>query len=175
MQTKFKLCTFLIILALMIMFGVGEGLKLALSEERIQEFSLTKTDEVKKKWNLEAESADLSKDPIIKLYNVELSIFEKQKVTTRLTGEQGDINKKTEDIHLEKNIIGKRVDGTEIKTAYIDWIAKTETFDTNANVLITRKNIRLTGHGLRADPGFKTMYIKKFPVMEIRREEKIEN
>ena len=44
MQTKFKLCAFLIILALMIMFGVGEGLKLALSEERIQEFSLTKTD-----------------------------------------------------------------------------------------------------------------------------------
>ena len=70
---------------------------------------------------------------------------------------------------LFKNIIGKRADGTEIKTAYMDWIAKTETFNTNAKVLITRKNIRLTGHGLRADPGFKTMHIKKFPVMEIRR------
>jgi len=157
------------------MLSVVTGLKPALSEEKIQKFSLTKTDEVKKKWNLEAESADLSEDPIIKLYNVKLSIFEKQKVTTRLTGEQGYTNKKTEDIHLEKNIIGKRVDGTELKTAYIDWIAKTETFDTNANVLITRKNIRLTGHGLKADPGFKTMYIKKFPVMKIRRKEKIEN
>ena len=166
-----RLCAFLVILALVITFSVVAGLKPALSEEKIQEFSLTKTDEVKKKWNLEAERADLSEDPIIKLHNVKLSIFEKQKVTTRLTGEQGYINKKTEDIHLEKNIIGKRVDGTQIKTAYIDWIAKTETFDTNAKVLITRKNIRLTGHGLRADPGFKIMYIKKFPVMEIRRKE----
>ncbi len=172
MQIKFKLRTSLMILTLMI---VGAGLKPALSEKKIQEFSLTKTDEIKKKWNLEAESADLSGDPIIKLYNVKLSVFEKQKVTTRLTGEQGDINKKTEDIHLEKNIIGKRVDGTQIKTAYIDWIAKTETFNTEAKVLITRKNIRLTGHGLRADPGFKIMYIKKFPVMEIKREERREN
>jgi len=170
-----KLCTFFVILALVIMFIAEAGLKPSLSEEKVQEFSLTKTDEIEKKWNLEAESADLSGDPIIKLYDVKLSIFEKQKVTTRLTGEQGYTNKKTEDIRLEKNIIGKRVDGTQIKTAYIDWIAKTETFDTNANVLITRKNIRLTGHGLKADPGFKTMYIKKFPVMEIRREEKIEN
>ena len=174
MQTKL-LRTFLIILTLMIMFIAGTGLKPAISEEKIQKFSLTKTDEIKKKWNLEAESADLSEDPIIKLYDVKLSIFEEQKVTTRLTGEQGYTNKKTEDIHLEKNIIGKRADGTEIKTAYIDWIAKTKTFNTNANVLITRKNIRLTGRGLKADPGFKTMYIKKFPVMEIRREEKIEN
>ena len=170
-----KLCTFFVILALVIMFIAEAGLKPSLSEEKVQEFSLTKTDEIEKKWNLEAESADLSGDPIIKLYDVKLSIFEEQKVTTRLTGEQGYTNKKTEDIRLEKNIIGKRVDGTQIKTAYIDWIAKTETFDTNANVLITRKNIRLTGHGLKADPGFKTMYIKKFPVMEIRREEKIEN
>ncbi|MCK5594591.1 LPS export ABC transporter periplasmic protein LptC [bacterium] len=146
-------------------------LRPAVSEERLQEFSLTKTDEVKKMWSLEAESADLSGNPIIKLYDVELSIFEEQKVTTCLTGEQGHINKKTEDIHLEKNIIGKKADGTEIKTAYIDWIAKTETFDTNASVLITRKNIRLTGHGLKADIEFKTMYIKKSPVMEIRREE----
>lgn len=168
MQTR--LCTFLAILTLVIMFSVVAGLKPAISEEKIQEFSLTKTDEVKKKWNLEAESADLSNDPIIKMHNVKLSIFEKQKVTTRLTGEQGYINKKTEDIHLEKNIIGKRVDGTEIRTVYMDWIAKTETFDTNAKVLITRKNIRLTGHGLRANPEFNTMYIKRFPVMEIRRE-----
>ena len=168
MKTK-SLRTFLIILALIIMFGIGTDLRSAVSKERLQEFSLTKTDEVEKKWNLEAESADLSEDPIIKLYNVELSIFEEQKVTTCLTGEQGHINKKTEDIRLEKNIIGKKSDGTEIKTAYIDWIAKTETFDTNANVLISRKNIILTGHGLKADTGFKTMYIKKFPVMEIRR------
>ena len=168
---QIKLCALLIILALMIMFSVGAGLKPALSEEKIQEFSLTKTDEVKKKWNLEAEGADLSKDPIIKLYNVKLSIFEKQKVTTRLTGEQGDINKKTEDIHLEKNVIGKRVDGTQIKTTYIDWMAKTETFNTEAKVFITRKNIELTGHGLSTDPGLKTMCIKKFPVMEIKREE----
>ena len=174
MQTKL-LRTFFVILALVIMFIAEAGLKPAISEEKIQKFSLTKTDEIKKKWNLEAESADLSEDPIIKLYDVKLSIFEEQKVTTRLTGEQGYTNKKTENIHLEKNIIGKRVDGTEIKTAYIDWIAKTKTFNTNANVLITRKNIRLTGRGLKADPGFKTMYIKKFPVMEIRREEKIEN
>ncbi|MBU0476996.1 LPS export ABC transporter periplasmic protein LptC [bacterium] len=157
------------------MFSVGAGLKPALSEEKIQEFSLTKTDEVKKRWNLEAESADLSGDPIIKLYDVKLSIFEEQKVTIHLTGEQGDINKKTEDIHLEKNIIGRRVDGTQIKTEYIDWMAKTETFNTEAKVFITRKNIRLTGHGLRADPGFKTMYIKKFPVMEISREDTSEN
>ena len=171
MRTKFKLCTFFIVLALMVMFSIGIGLKPAISEEKIQEFSLIKTDEVEKKWNLEAEGADLSKDPIIKLYNVELSIFEKQKVTTRLTGEQGDINKKTEDIHLEKNVIGKRVDGTQIKTTYIDWMAKTETFNTEAKVFITRKNIELTGHGLSTDPGLKTMCIKKFPVMEIRREE----
>ena len=171
MRTKFKLCTFFIVLALMVMFSIGVGLKPAISEEKIQEFSLIKTDEVKKKWNLEAEGADLSKDPIIKLYNVELSIFEKQKVTTRLTGEQGDINKKTEDIHLEKNVIGKRVDGTQIKTTYIDWMAKTETFNTEAKVFITRKNIELIGYGLSADPGFKTMCIKKFPVMEIKREE----
>ena len=104
-----------------------------------------------------------------------MSIFEKQKVTTRLTGEQGYINKKTEDIHLEKNIIGKRVDGTEIKTAYIDWIAKTKTFNTEAKVFITRRNIELTGHGLSADPGFKTMCIKKFPVMEIRGEKAKKN
>ncbi|MDO9465640.1 MAG: LPS export ABC transporter periplasmic protein LptC [bacterium] len=159
----------------MITFSVGAGLKPALSEEIIQEFSLIKTDEVKKKWNLEAESADLSGDPIIKLYDVKLSIFEEQKVTIHLTGEQGYINKKTEDIHLEKNIIGKRTDGTEIKTAYIDWIAKAETFDTNAKVLITRKNIRLTGHGLKAAPKLKIMYIKKFPVMEISREDTSEN
>ena len=88
-----------------------------------------------------------------------------------MTGEQGNINKKTEDIHLEKNIIGRRVDGTQIKTAYIDWMAKTETFNTEAKVFITRKNIELTGHGLSADPGLKTMCIKKFPVMKIRREE----
>ncbi|MFH1905281.1 MAG: LPS export ABC transporter periplasmic protein LptC [bacterium] len=175
MQTKFKLCTFLVILALVITFSVGAGLKPALSEEKMQEFSLTKTDEIEKKWNLEAESADLSEDPVIKLYDVKLSIFEKQKVTIRLTGEQGDINKKTEDIHLEKNIVGRRVDGTEIKTAYIDWMAKTETFNTEAKVFITRKNIELTGYGLRADPGFKTMYIKKFPVMEISREDTSEN
>ncbi len=152
------------------MFSVVAGLKPAISEEKIQEFSLTKTDEVNKKWNLEAESADLSNDPIIKLYKVKLSIFEKQKITTRLTGEQGYINKKTEDIHLEKNIIVRRVDGTQIKTAYIDWMAKTETFNTEAKVFITRKNIELTGYGLSADPGFKTMCIKKFPVMEIKRE-----
>ena len=163
----------LIILTLMI---VGAGLKPALSEEKIQEFSLTKTDDIKKKWNLEAEHADLSGDTVIKLYKVKLSVFEKQETTTtRLTGEKGYINKKTENIHLEKNIVGKRADGTEMKTAYIDWIAKTETFNTEAKVFITRKNIELTGYGLSADQGLKTMCIKKSPVMEIKREEAIEN
>lgn len=166
MQIKL-LRTFSTILTLIIVFSVCTGLKSVFSEERLQEFSLTKTDEVKKKWNLKAESADLSGDPIIKLYGVDLSIFEEQKVTTCLSGEQGHINKKTEDIHLEKNVIGKKQDGTEIKTAYIDWIAKTETFNTDANVLITRKNIILTGRGLKADTEFKIMYIKQFPVMEI--------
>jgi LPS export ABC transporter protein LptC len=110
-------------------------------------------EERKAQWRLEGKSADVVMDEI----NIRdlKAVYYGEDMTFTLWADRAVYNKKTHDIELTKNIIGKTSDGGEFITNFARWNAKTEEIKTDSYVIVKRENITCMGAGLITRPRLK--------------------
>ncbi len=94
---------------------------------------------------------------IITLNNVKVFIYDirhKKKPKYIITSGSGRLNVITKDVRFSGNVIIRDVNGSEIKTAAVDYLEKKDEFEAPGYIKITGKKYIITGTGLK-------FYVKK--------------
>ena len=115
------------------------------------------------KWNLEAETSYLSyATSNIKMKIIRLVYFENPKDTSNLSSDEGNLNRTTNDMILEKNVVVKSSNGRELYTEKLLWDSKKEELSTDQPVKILYPNGEvIRGSGMRSDGTLTKIVIYK--------------
>ena len=116
------------------------------------------TPDGEKSWTVNGDNADILGDKI-KISNVAGESYGDEKVN--LTAETGTIDQASGIIHLEKDVVITSERGTRMTTDSLDWNRNEDLVKTKDDVLITDKDMTMTGTGMEAHPGMKTAQIDK--------------
>ncbi len=116
------------------------------------------TQDGKKSWTVNGDNADILGDKI-KISNVAGESYGDEKVN--LTAETGTIDQASGIIHLEKDVVITSERGTQMTTDSLDWNRNEDLVKTKDDVLITDKDMTMTGTGMEAHPAMKTAQIDK--------------
>ncbi len=116
------------------------------------------TEDGKKAWTVNGSNADILGDKI-KIMDVDAESYGDEKVF--LTAQTGTIDQVSGTIHLEKDVIITSERGTQMTTDSLDWNRNEDLVKTDDNVLITEKDMTMTGTGLEAHPAMKTAQFQK--------------
>ncbi|MBI5415795.1 MAG: LPS export ABC transporter periplasmic protein LptC [Candidatus Omnitrophica bacterium] len=111
-----------------------------------------------KAWAVNGSKADILGDKI-KISDVAAESYGEEKMN--LTAESGTINQTDGNIHLEKDVVITSQRGTQLTTDSLDWNRTADLVKTKDPVVITVKDMTLTGEGMEAKPGLKTALIEK--------------
>jgi LPS export ABC transporter protein LptC len=125
----------------------------------------------KVKWKLEGRSANVVADKI----NISdlKGVYYGDGETFTVFADKAVYNKKTQDIELKDNVVGKSSDDGEMVTDYANWNAKNEEITTDSYVVIKRQNIVCTGRGLVTRPRLKWATFRKDVEVDIAPDKKI--
>ena len=104
----------------------------------------------KVEWGLEGESASIVMDKV-NIKNL-TAIYFKDDTTFNLVAENAIYDKKTQEVELMDNVVGKSSDGGELATDYAKWNSGLEEITTDSIVVVTRENLTCTGKGLITRP-----------------------
>ena len=116
------------------------------------------TQDGKKSWTVNGDNADILGDKI-KISNVAGESYGDEKVN--LTAGIGTIDQASGIIHLEKDVVITSERGTQMTTDSLDWSRNEDLVRTKDDVLITDKDMTMTGKGMEAHPAMKTAQIEK--------------
>ena len=119
----------------------------------------------KKQWDLEGKSADIMTEEI-KLLDVTGRVYGKDTNIT-IVADEGSLNRKNNNVHLEKNVVVTTDDGATLNTNYLDWDAQEEKLSNEDPVLIERGAMKAKGIGLFAQPVLNTVKLKKDVTVEL--------
>ena len=122
---------------------------------RVQGFNKNK----KVQWNLEGESANVVLDKI-NINNLKV-VYHGDDEDFTVSADKAVYDKKTQDIELKENIIGRSTSGGELFTTFAKWNAKTEEITSDAYVFIKRQNMSCEGKGIMTKPRLKWAIFKK--------------
>ena len=125
----------------------------------------------KVQWGLEGESARVIADKI-NIKNL-CAVYHGDDITFTIFADSAVYDKKTQDIELKENIVGKTSDGAELITDYAEWNAKSEEITTDSHVVVKRQNITCRGRGLVTRPRLKWVIFKKEVEVDIAPDKKI--
>ena len=112
----------------------------------------------KVQWALEGESANVAGGKI-NINSLKATYYDVD-MTLTILADRAVYNKKTQDIELLKNIVGKTSDGGELITDYAKWNAAAEEITTDSYVVVKRQNVVCRGKGLIAKPRLKWVSFK---------------
>lgn len=116
-------------------------------EQQISKFQLSGYAEGgKKKWQIEGDSADVLAESV-NLNNIVAKAYGAQMPAT-LTADTGVVDKKTNNIHLQNNVVINAQSGATLKTDNLDWKAHAQEVHTQADVVVQKDNMETTGRGL---------------------------
>ena len=104
----------------------------------------------KVEWGLEGESASIVMDKV-NIKNLK-AVYYKDDTTFDLLAEKAIYDKKTQEVELMNNIVGKSSDGGELATDYAKWNSELEEITTDSPVVVTRENLTCKGKGLITRP-----------------------
>ena len=107
----------------------------------------------KVEWELEGESADIILDKI-KIKNLK-AMYYGGDISVTIVADRAVYDKKTHNVELLDNIVGRTSDGGEFLTDYANWNAETEEITTDRYVVVKRENVTLRGKGLVTRPRLK--------------------
>ena len=111
-----------------------------------------------KQWELLGNSAHLQGD-VAFLKQVKVESLEKGGAT--LTSEAGQYNLKTQQVHLEKDVVVETKEGTRLKTDTLDWDGKKRKVTTEKPVTIEKDQTVSQGVGAEAYPDLKRLTLKE--------------
>lgn len=142
-------------------------------EQNIQGFNLQGYNETgEKSWDVNGETANIDGDKV-KLSNVDANAYGEQKVN--VTAQTGTINQTTGEMKLEKDVVVKSEQGTQMMTDSLNWDRNKDLVSTNDSVIITDKSMTVTGKGLEAQPGLKNATIHEDVAVTMKTDPKKEN
>lgn len=110
-------------------------------------------------WGLEGESASVVLDKI-NIKNLK-AVYNGDDMDFTILADRAVFDKKSQDIELEKNIVGRTSDGSELVTDFAKWHAKSEEVTSDAHVTVTRENLICKGKGFLARPRLKQVSLTK--------------
>lgn len=146
---------------LVYLFGLGAAAPARAGEpgQQFEGFNLQGyTHNGEKAWTVNGDNADILGDKI-KISNVAGESYGDEKVN--LTAETGTIDQASGIIHLEKDVVITSERGTQLTTDSLDWSRNEDLVKTKDDVLITDKDMTMTGKGMEAHPGMKTAQIDR--------------
>jgi LPS export ABC transporter protein LptC len=119
--------------------------------------------ENRKSWVFRGDVVRLFEEPKrVESEGVVVDFYDREeKYLSTLTAERGRIDRKTTDMEVEGNVIVTNRDGARLETEWIRWDNKEEIIYTDAFVTLAEGRKRITGYGLRTDPGLKNAEIKR--------------
>ncbi|MFH1681244.1 MAG: LPS export ABC transporter periplasmic protein LptC [Candidatus Eisenbacteria bacterium] len=119
--------------------------------------------ENKKSWVFRGDVVRLFEEPKrVESEGVVVDFYDgEEKYLSTLTAERGTIDRKTTDMEARGNVIVTNRDGARLETDWIRWNNKEEIIHTEAFVTLVEGRKRITGYGLRTDPGLENAVIER--------------
>lgn len=118
----------------------------------IKKVHYTQTDEGRKAWQLDAESARYfkGKEEIL-LEKVRAVFYDQEGETITLTGDQGKIMSNSKDMEIIGNIVATSTKGYLLYTDSLKYIMDQKKICTNDHIKITGERLKIEGEGLSMD------------------------
>ena len=111
-----------------------------------------------KTWDVNGDTANIDGSKV-NLSNVNANSYGEQKVN--VTAQTGMINQTTGEMNLNKDVVITSESGAQIMTDSLNWDRNKDLVSTKDNVIITDKDLTVTGKGLEAKPGLKNAKIQE--------------
>jgi len=131
-------------------------------EQAIENFTLTHTSQGEKKWELEADRAEIYKrEGKTIVQKLKIKFYDQGKITSVLIAREGELHSQSGDMEVRGDVVVTSEEGTTLKTESLKW-------DANRNKIVTDDLVRqekgdtiITGQGLESDPELEKVVIKK--------------
>lgn len=144
------------------------------SAQQIGDFSLSGSGEKgKKAWDISGKSADIYND-VVKLKEVVGNHYG-DKDNINLTADNGDFNKSSGVVHLEKNVVITTSSGAKLTTDSLDWDRKQQIVSTLDKVNLARSDMNLAGVGAKGQTALKQVVLEKDVRLDIQPADKQTN
>ncbi len=115
----------------------------------------------RKNWELEADSAIQFPQRVV-LKNAKVKLFEKGKPASEGEADQIIVDNLTSDLELKGKVkIISYLDGAQLTTSELRWVAKEEKFFTEKKVTIKKDNLVIKGKGLIGNVNLTSIIIKE--------------
>lgn len=101
-----------------------------------------------KNWDLSGKSADIGAQ-VIKLNDVQGTMYNADNSTVHLTAQKGDFNRPLGQLHLEQDVVVTTSTGAKLTTDSLDWDKKAQLVSTSAQVNIEKEDMCITAQGAR--------------------------
>lgn len=137
--------------------------KKSTAEQAIENFTLTRTSQGEKEWELEADRAEIYKKEEKTIVQVlKIKFYDQGKITSILTAREGVLDSQSGDMEVRGDVVvTSEEEGTTLKTESLRWDANRKKIVTDDLVRQERANTITTGQGLESDPDLEKVIIKK--------------
>jgi LPS export ABC transporter protein LptC len=132
----------------------GEGIAVRSSDAdiRIENARYVETQDGRKEWELEADSAQYFKQRNLVVFdNVKVTFYSKDGINYIMQGKQGRLREDTKDMDIEGDVVVTSDDGYELKTNSLKYSGALKQISTKDKVTFSGKNIKIEGKGFLAD------------------------
>lgn len=116
-----------------------------------------------KTWDVQGASMDMVGDDV-KINDITAHLYG-DKEDMVLTADEGNFDRKSGIVHLNKNVRAVTDSGARMNTDSLDWSQKEQKVSTQDKAKIEKENITATGEGVVAHPDFKVATFEKNVVM----------
>ncbi len=128
--------------------------------QKVYFFSFTKYDpKGGKEIEIEGDSANILAETVDLLNVVAKAYAEETPVT--ITADKGKYEKKTNMVHIEKNVVATTQDGTRMTTEELDIYPEKHILENEVQTIVRKNNINVDGIGARGDTNLKRVKFKK--------------
>ena len=135
-------------------------------DEMLSSFSLSGyTKGGKRQWELEGKSADISME-VINLIDVTGKVYGRNS-QMNIVADEGSLNRRSNSVHLEKNVLVTTEDGATLNTDSLDWDAQSQRLSSETLVRLKKGMMRARGEGLIARPELKLVELKRDVTVEV--------
>ena len=119
-----------------------------------------------KRWDLRGQAAEIIGE-MVKLSQVVAVAYGKE-VNVTLTGDEGTLDKSSNDMTLENHVVATTTDGARLTTDRLDWHAQSQQVTTDAPVLVEKQNMEIEGTAAVAEPEQKRVTVQKDVTVRVK-------
>jgi LPS export ABC transporter protein LptC len=131
-------------------------------EQAIGNFTLTRTSQGEKKWELEADKAEIYKrEGKTIVQKLKIKFYDRGKITSVLIAREGELHTQSGDMEVRGDVVVTSEEGTTLMTESLKWDAGRNKIVTDDLVRQERGNTIITGEGLESDPQLEKVVIKR--------------